>query len=72
MSLQKDVDLQSFVSPEDPTDCTLVLVGGKFLRKLPQVLKKIDGKGFKTRYEVSGPEAAVRKVSKTLNNNHGL
>ena len=66
MNLEKDVDLQSFVSPEDPTDCTLVLVGGKFLRKLPEVLKKIDGKGFKSRDELSGPDAAIRKMSKLI------
>ena len=61
MNLKEDVDLQSFVSAEDPTDCTLAVVGGKFLRKLPEVLKKIDGKGFKSRDELSGPDAAIRK-----------
>ena len=64
MNLKEDVDLQSFVSAEDPTDCTMAVVGGKFLRKLPEVLKKIDGKGFKSGDELSGPDAAIRKMSK--------
>ena len=66
MNLKQDVNLHSFVSPDDPTDCTLVVVGGKFLRRLPEVLKRIDGKGFRTADDSFGPDAAIRKMSKLI------
>ena len=47
MNRKEDVDLQSFVSAEDPTDCTLVVAGGKFIKRFPEVLKRIDGKGWR-------------------------
>ena len=56
------MDLQSFVTAEDPTDCTLVVVGGKFLKRVPEVLKRIDGtKGFRTKDDSHGPDAPIRK-----------
>ena len=61
MNLKQDVNLAPFVSPDDPTDCTLVVVGGKFLRRLPEVLKRIDGKGFRTEEDSTGPDAPIRK-----------
>ena len=61
MNLKADVDLKPFVTAEDPTDCTLAVVGGKFLKRLPEVLKRIDGKGFRTRRDSHGPDAAIRK-----------
>ena len=64
MDLKEDVNLHSFVSAGDPTDCTLVVVGGKFLRRFPEVLKRIDGKGFRTSYDSHGPDAPIRKIVK--------
>ena len=61
MNLKADVDLQPFVTAEDPTDCTLVVVGGKFIKRFPEVLKRIDGKGWRMSYESHGPDAAIRK-----------
>ena len=55
------MDLQSFVTAEDPTDCTLVVVGGKFLRRFPEVLKRIDGKGFRMIEDSTGPDAPIRR-----------
>ena len=55
------MDLNSFVTAEDPTDCTLAVVGGKFLRRFPEVLKRIDGKGFKTTEDSTGPDAPIRR-----------
>ena len=55
------MDLQSFVTADDPTDCTLVVVGGKFLRRVPEVLKRIDGKGFRTSEDSTGPDAPIRR-----------
>ena len=55
------MDLHSFVTAEDPTDCTLVVVGGKFLRRFPEVLKRIDGKGFRTTEDSRGPDAPIRR-----------
>ena len=65
MNLKEDVDLQSFVSAEDPTDCTLVVVGGKFIKRFAEVLKRIDGKGWRKGGESYGPDAAIRKNIKT-------
>ena len=60
--MEKDIDLSPFITADDPTDCTLVVVGGKFLRRLPEVLKRIDGdKGFIHEDESRGPDAAIRK-----------
>ena len=64
MNLEKDVDLSTFTSQKDPTDCTLVVVGGKFIKRFPEVLKKIDGKGWRKGGESYGPEAAIRKSVK--------
>ena len=61
MNLKKDVDLHSFVTADDPTGCTLAVVGGKFLRRFPEVLKRIDGKGFRTTEDSTGPDAPIRK-----------
>ena len=64
INLKEDVNLLSFVSAGDPTDCTLVVVGGKFLRRFPEVLKRIDGKGFRTSSDSQGPDAPIRKIGK--------
>ena len=61
MNLKKDVDLQSFVTADDPTDCTLAVVGGKLLKRFPEVLKRIDGKGFRTVDDSTGPDAPIRR-----------
>ena len=61
MNLKADVDLKPFVTAEDPTDCTLAVVGGKFLKRLPEVLKRIDGQGFRRSRDSHGPDAAIRK-----------
>ena len=61
MNLKKDVDLKSFVTAVDPTDCTLAVVGGKFLKRFPEVLKRIDGKGFRTTEDSIGPDAPIRR-----------
>ena len=61
MNLKKDVDLHSFVTADDPTGCTLAVVGGKFLRRFPEVLKRIDGKGFRMAGDSTGPDAPIRK-----------
>ena len=67
MNLKADVNLHSFVTADDPTDCTLAVVGGKFLKRLPEVLKRIDGKGFRRSRDSHGPDAAIRKnVKKKL------
>ena len=65
MNLKEDVDHHSFVSAEDPTDCTLVVVGGKFIKRFPEVLKRIDGEGWREGGESYGPEVAIRKIIKT-------
>ena len=65
MNLEKDVDLSTSTSQKDPTDCTLVIVGGKFIKRFPEVMKKIDGKGWRKRGESYGPEAAIRKNVKS-------
>ena len=61
MNLKEDVNLHPFVSADDPTDCTVAVVGGKFIRRFPEVLKRIDGKGFRTSYDSHGPDAPIRK-----------
>ena len=61
MNLKEDVNLETFTSTRDPVDCTLAIVGGKFLRRFPEVLKKLHGKGWRKGGESFGPEAAVRK-----------
>ena len=61
MDLKKDVDLKSFVTAVDPTDCTLAVVGGKFLKRFPEVLKKIDGQGFRHAEDSRGADAPIRK-----------
>ena len=66
MNLKEDVNLHPFVSADDPTDCTVALVGGKFIRRFPEVLKRIDGKGFRTDYDSRGPDAPIRKNVKKL------
>ena len=63
LDLKEDVDLRSFVTT-DPTDCTLVLVGGRFLERFPEVLNKLDGKGFRAENDSSGPDAAIRRFVK--------
>ena len=72
MDLKEDVNLHSFVSAGDPTDCTLVVVGGKFLRRFPEVLKRIDGKGFRTSSDSQGPDAPIRKIGKKYLSLHKL
>ena len=67
MNLKEDVNLHAFVKAEDPTDCTLVVIGGKFLGRFPEVLKKIDGKGWRKSRESHGPDAAIRKNVKSKN-----
>ena len=61
MNLNKDVNLHAFSEVQDPTDCTLVVIGGKFLKRFPEVLKKIHGKGWREAYESRGPDASIRK-----------
>ena len=61
MNLKADVNLHPFVTADDPTDCTLVVVGGKFLKRVPEVLKRIDGKGFRTFEDSTGPDAPIRR-----------
>ena len=66
MNLKEDVNLHPFVSADDPTDCTVAVVGGKFIRRFPEVLKRIDGKGFRTSDDSRGPDAPIRKNVKKL------
>ena len=66
MNLKEDVNLHPFVTASDPTDCTLVVVGGKLLKRFPEVLKKIDGKGFRTAYDSRGPDAPIRRNVKNV------
>ena len=66
MNLKEDVNLHAFSEVQDPTDCTLVVIGGKFLKRFPEVLKKIDGKGFRRTKDSRGPDAPIRKNVKKL------